>query len=65
MVNDLRNRKLDKAPGIAETLDWARGLLALGYTKLSEEAVSRTLGCVLKSAEDIDMVKREGLRINS
>ncbi len=55
-VHELRSFKLDKSPGIAETLDWAKGLLALGYTNLSNEAIAKSLGCVLKSANDIEMV---------
>lgn len=58
-VHELRGRKLDKSPGIAETLDWARGLLALGYTNLSDEAIAKSLGCVLKSSNDIEAVKAE------
>lgn len=60
-VNALRNRKLEKAPGIAETLDWATGLLALGYEDLNEESFATTVGCVLKSADDIRQVKAEGV----
>lgn len=60
-VNALRNRKLEKSPGIAETLDWASGLLALGYRELNEEGLEKTLGCVLKSADDIHQLKTEGL----
>lgn len=58
-VHELRGRKLDKSPGIAETLDWARGLLALGYTNLNDEAIAKSLGCVLKSSNDIEAVKAE------
>ncbi len=60
VVQDLRSRKLDKSPGIAESVDWARSLLALGYKDLSPEAVSRTLGVVLKTADDVARVKAEG-----
>ena len=61
LVQRLRLRKLSKAPGIAETLDWATSLLALGYRSLSSEAVERTLGCVLKSTTDIAQLKAEGI----
>ena len=63
-VHQLRERKLDKAPGIAETLDWGRSLLALGYDKLSVEAIAQSLGSVLKSADDIAKIKAEGLVLN-
>ncbi|MEZ4887019.1 MAG: MoxR family ATPase [Chitinophagales bacterium] len=56
-VQKLRLQKLDKTPGIAETLDWAKGLLALGYNELSAEAIAKSLGCLLKSADDIEAVK--------
>ena len=60
-VQKLRQLQLDKAPGIAETLDWANGLLALGYKELSIEAIATSLGCVLKSVDDIAKVKTRGL----
>lgn len=60
-VNHLRQRKLDKAPGIAETLDWASGLLALGFHELTEESLEKTLGCVLKSSDDIKNIRTVGL----
>ena len=60
-VQKLREKKLDKSPGIAETLDWAEGLLALGYKDLSIEAIGKSLGCVLKSADDIAIVHAQGL----
>ena len=61
VVNQLRQRKLDKSPGIAETLDWAQGLLALGFEDLTAESLETSLGCVLKSADDIQRIRQEGL----
>ena len=61
LVQVLRERKLEKSPGIAETLDWANGLLALGYGDLTVESVEKSLGCVLKSFNDIGAVKAEGV----
>jgi hypothetical protein len=43
---------LKKSPSIAESIDWARTLLALGIETLDEEAVAATLGVVLKHASD-------------
>lgn len=63
VVQAIRQQKLEKTPGIAETLDWAQGLQALGYKDLSEEAMARSLGCLLKSAKDIERVKAEGLEV--
>lgn len=61
IVHELRKKQLDKTPGIAETLDWAMGLLALGKNSLDEEGLEKSLGCVLKSADDIKQVKAEGV----
>jgi MoxR-like ATPase len=55
-VQRIRNLKLDKAPGIAETIDWARGIALLGGR---EEAIYKSLSCLLKSDEDMQLVKRE------
>jgi MoxR-like ATPase len=51
-VRALRAMELKKAPSIAETIDWARTLLALGRSTVDEEAVRGTLGVVLKHRSD-------------
>jgi MoxR-like ATPase len=51
-VRTLRALELKKAPSIAESIDWARTLVALGLDTLDEETVSKTLGVVLKHASD-------------
>jgi MoxR-like ATPase len=56
-VQKLRTQKLNKTPGISETIDWAESLQSLGFKSLSLEAINQTLGCVLKSVEDINEVK--------
>jgi len=56
-VHRLRAADLTKVPGIAETLDWAAALMALGAVELSETLVDETLGVVLKYEEDIRHVK--------
>jgi MoxR-like ATPase len=56
-VQQLRKRKLVKVPGVSETIDWAESLMALGYREVSKEAIDKTLGSVLKSTEDIALVK--------
>jgi hypothetical protein len=43
-------------PGVAESLDWARALVALHATHLDEELVRETLGCFLKDEEDLRTV---------
>jgi len=52
-VGGLRKLDLRKAPSIAETLDWARGLCALGVRELDAAAVRRTLSLVVKHEEDL------------
>lgn len=49
----LRKLELRKAPSIAETLDWARGLQALGVTALDPATVRQTLSLVLKHEDDL------------
>lgn len=52
-VSGLRKLEVKKAPSIAETLDWARALVALGVKELDAPTVRRTLNLVLKYEEDI------------
>jgi MoxR-like ATPase len=60
-VQAVRQLPLAKPPGVAETLDFAQGLIALNKTKLDVEGAEETLGCVSKSMEDIAKIKAEGL----
>lgn len=60
-IQALRQKKLQKTPGVSETLDWALSLMTLGYQTLDEQAVARTYGCILKSTEDIRMLQEEGV----
>jgi MoxR-like ATPase len=53
----LREVDLFKPPGMAETLDWAQALLALGTSELQRESVDDTLGVILKYQEDVDHVR--------
>jgi MoxR-like ATPase len=48
---------LVKPPGVAESLDWARCLAALGRTELDVEAAAATLGAVCKYREDAERVR--------
>ncbi|WP_425145682.1 AAA family ATPase [Deinococcus sp.] len=52
----LRGLPLSKAPGVAETLDWAEALTLLHQDVLTPEVVRDTLGCVLKLREDQQLV---------
>jgi MoxR-like ATPase len=58
-VHRLRDADLTKVPGIAETLDWASALLAMGAQRLEPAIVDETLGVVLKYEEDIRQVRGE------
>ena len=60
-VQAIRGMGLYKAPGVAETIDWAQALAALGSTELDETVVERTLGTVLKYREDIERVAGDAL----
>lgn len=58
-VQELRQRKLAKTPGISETIDWAESLMALGYREVNQKAIQQTLGSLLKSVDDIRLVHNE------
>jgi MoxR-like ATPase len=55
----LRGRRLTKVPGVAETIDWARALVALHAEGLDEAIVEETLGCFLKDEADLRAVRAE------
>ena len=53
----IRLQKLEKMPGVAETLDWAKALVALHQHHLDPEVVADTLGIVFKDRHDVAQVK--------
>jgi MoxR-like ATPase len=53
-MHAMRRRRLAKAPGVAEAIDWARALVSLHHPELDAETVGQTLGCFLKDRHDID-----------
>src|SRR5579872_3387843 len=57
LVQGLRGMDLYKVPGVAETLDWARSLAALGATRIDANLVSATMGAALKYQEDLERVR--------
>jgi MoxR-like ATPase len=57
----VRAFELYKPPGVAETIDWALSLAALGRTKLDEHTVEVTLGSLLKYREDQERVRSHGM----
>jgi MoxR-like ATPase len=61
LVASLRADSFYKHPGIAETIDWAAALVALGQTALDERVVADTIGCVLKYQEDVKKAREPGL----
>jgi hypothetical protein len=59
LVHRLRTTEgLLKPPGVAETLDWARALEALGADELDVESAALTLGAVVKYREDAQRVRQ-------
>jgi MoxR-like ATPase len=56
-VQRMRELDLLKPPGVAETLDWARAIDALGTDVLDVQTAAATLGAVLKYREDTDRVR--------
>ncbi len=60
-VQGLRHLDLAKPPGLAETIDWAQALAALGRRELDAQIVEQTLGSVLKYHEDFQLVRDETL----
>jgi len=59
-VEAMRDLELYKPPGVAETIDWATALAALGRTELDEQVLASTMGTVLKYREDAERVRAHG-----
>ena len=57
-VQKLREGDLQKPPGVAETLHWARALHLLGAIRLDLESSARTLGALVKYREDAEKVRQ-------
>jgi MoxR-like ATPase len=60
-VEALREQHLYKPPGVAESIDWAAALAALGRTRIDERTLDLTLGTVLKYQEDQSRVRAAGV----
>ena len=56
-VQKLRTEDLFKKPGVAETIDWAKCLMALDMVNLSPEVIADTLGAILKYQDDIQKLQ--------
>ena len=69
-MKELRTMKLEKTPGVAETLDWAEALATMHFDHLDKEVISDTLGVILKDRQDIrtvtdslsELLERTGVR---
>ena len=57
----LRGLPLQKAPGVAESLDWALALMALQTRELDRDVLDGTLGVLLKYEEDLRHVRETSL----
>ncbi len=60
-VQRLREERLYKTPGVAETLDWSEALESLNVDRLNEDVLHATLGCLLKDRHDIAALSANGL----
>ncbi len=60
-VEGAREIGLDKVPGISESLDWARAMVVLHLDHLDHETVERTLGTLIKDADDLERFRREAI----
>jgi MoxR-like ATPase len=58
-VSRLRALELAKPPGVAETIDWARGLAILGVDSVDGDAARDTLGWAVKNVEDLRRAEAE------
>ncbi|WP_433308543.1 AAA family ATPase [Micromonospora sp. CA-269861] len=51
-IGGVRHRELEKAPGMAETIDWVGALSVLGVTDLAADGVAQTVGTIAKTPDD-------------
>lgn len=56
-VQALRREKLNKVPGLAEAIDWAKALKSTGVSVVEKAALETTIGCLLKDRQDINAFK--------
>ena len=61
-VQAIRKEDLFKAPGVAETLDWAQALVELDAVALDPDLVTDTLGVLLKYQDDIQKMQSSDLK---
>ena len=58
-VQKFRSKSLSKLPGVSESIDWAESLMALGYREVNAKAFGETIGVLIKSKDDIKLIKEE------
>ena len=61
-IHNLRKSSLHKPPGIAESLDWAKTLLLMNQTHITDEIVRTTIGSVLKHKDDVEFVRNKSVK---
>ncbi len=61
-VHKLRGEDLFKKPGVAETIDWAKCLMALDVITLSPEVIADTVGAILKYQDDIQKIENSEIK---
>jgi MoxR-like ATPase len=61
-VQELRWLDLYRLPGVGETLDWTQSLDVLGRDGIDARSADRTLGALLKTREDLDRVRADGIQ---
>lgn len=61
-IHNLRKSSLHKTPGIAESLDWAKTLLLMNASNITDEIVRNTIGCVLKHKDDLAFVRERSVQ---
>jgi MoxR-like ATPase len=59
-VQNLRKLRLNKTPGVSETIDWAESLMVLGCREVNADTFERTMGGILKTADDLNLARSEG-----
>jgi len=62
-VDRIRTLDLVKAPGVAETIEWAKALAFLGVSQLERDSVDVTLGAVVKDHDDLVRIREDLERI--
>lgn len=59
VAQSLREADLFKPPGVAETLDWGRALIAMSQRAVDEQTLDETLGVLLKYQDDVQRVRAD------